>query len=112
MTKLSMKNNKEAIYLAYFEATEELEQLKKAIKPKPSLCDITKTINNNLKDEVLSNHIKTFVALVVSYLVLLYVSGEFVSNKLTDAVTRLNELIPERELPNLFPITTETNANY
>ena len=110
MTKLTMKNNKQDIYSAYNQVSEELEQLKKQLKPNPSLCDITKTINHNLKDEVLSNNIKTFVALVASYLIYLYVSGEFVNNKMTDAIKRLEGLFPEP--PSLFPITTNNYENY
>lgn len=110
MTKQTMKNNKQDIFSAYIQASEELEQLKKQLKPKPSLCDITKTINHNLKDEVLSNNIKTFVALVASYLVYLYVSGEFINNKLTDAITRLEGMFPEPL--SLFPVSIKTNENY
>lgn len=107
MKNLSMKNNKQEIYSAYNLASAELEQLKKQLKPKASLCDITKTINHNLKDEVLADNLQTFVALVASYLVYLYVSGEMINNKLTDALTRLEGLFPEP--PSLFPIT---NNNY
>lgn len=110
MNKLTMKNNKEAIYLAYFEATEELEQLKKQLKPKASLCDITKVINHNLKDEVLSNNIRNIVAFVVSYLIYLYVSGEFAKHKLTYAIKTIEGLFPEP--PSLFPVTIKSNENY
>ena len=91
MTKISSKSTKAAIYQAYCEIENELQKTKQQLRPKPSLCDV---ISHNLKDAVLADHIKTVVAYVLSYLIYAYVAGEFVNNKLTDAIHGITKLTP------------------
>ena len=92
MTKpITIKNKKDEIYDAYLLASEELEQLKKQLKPKPSLPDITKKISYQLQDEVLANSLRHIAMLICSYLVYLYVMGETTrvkANTISDSMRR------------------------
>ena len=110
MNKLTLKNTKQELYSEYCLQQLELDQLKKQLRPKASLSDVTKAISYNLNDDVLSNNIKTFVSFVASYLVYLFVIAETISNKLAITFETFKVLLPESL--TLSPITTINHENY
>ena len=110
MTKLNLKNTKQELYSEYCLQQLELDQLKRQLRPKASLSDVTKAIHHNLKDDVLSNNIKSFVSFVASYLVYLFVIAETIFNKVATTIKTLKVLLPQSQ--NLSLITIRNHANH
>ena len=93
---LTMKHKKEELFLAYLEATEELEDLRKQVRPKPTTKEITKAVSLSLTDARLSATLRQLVFSVCSILAYLYVAGSISYDYLTKTTNQVKELCQDR----------------
>ena len=92
MTKLTMKQNKQDIFSAYNQVSNELEKLKKQLKPKPTTKEITKAVSLSLTDARLSATLRQLVFDVCSILAYIYVAGAISYDYLTKTINQVTEL--------------------
>ena len=93
---LTMKHKKEELFLAYFEATEELEDLRKQVRPKPTTKEITKAVSLSLTDARLSATLREYVFNVCSILAYIYVAGTITYDYLTKLTNQVTELCQDK----------------
>ena len=84
MTKLTLKNNKQELLLAYTQATETIEelqqhQLKTAVIH--FIANATAFVLYQLRGDRLGNTMKGIASAIVPVLVFLYVCGEWTATK-------------------------------
>ena len=97
-----MKHKKEELFLAYFEATEELEDLRKQVRPKPTTKEITKAVSQSLSDAELSATLRQLVFDVCSILAYVYVAGTITYDYLNKLINKVTELCQDK-----FPAAKE-----
>ena len=84
MTKLSMKSTKQELFLAYFEATETIEQLQQSELKTAVLNSIASAMSfvlYQLRGDKLGETMKRLASAMVPVLVFLFVCGEWTFNK-------------------------------
>ena len=96
MTKLTMKQNKQDIFSAYNQVSNELEKLKKQLKPKPTTKEITKAVSLSLTDARLSATLRQLVFDVCSILAYIYVAGAISYDYLTKTINQVTELCQDK----------------
>ena len=95
-----MKHKKEELYLAYFETTEKLEELRKQVTPKPTTKQIIRNISLSLTDAKLSETLRQVVFDVCSILAYLYVAGTITYDYLTKTTNKV-KLLCQDTLPEV-----------